>query len=261
MASSCKKILIVDDEASIRRLLKRCFEGAGFETLEAETGDEMFSQLAEKDISLITLDIGLGSQDGLELARKVRMSHDVPIVMITGKGDLIDTVVGLEVGADDYIAKPFELREVLARVRAVLRRYEHKPNMASELPQATDNSIKPPSETNIDTVETAGSSYRFNNWVLDTSSRELHDPNNKLSELTTAQYELLALLVAHPRQVLSRDKIMDLLKGCDWSPTDRTIDNQISRLRGKLNQPESESQLIKTIRGAGYMFNAQVEKI
>lgn len=258
MADSSKTILIVDDEASIRRLLRRCFEGAGFETVEAATGDEMFSALAKTDISLITLDIGLGSQDGLELARKVRMSHQVPIIMVTGKGDLIDTVVGLEVGADDYIAKPFELREVLARVRAVLRRYENGSVTPPAPPVAPDSTTKPQTEPEPD--QAAGSSYQFNNWVLNTSSRELYDADNKLSELTTAQYELLVLLVTHPRQVLSRDKIMDLLKGCDWSPTDRTIDNQISRLRRKLNQPESESQLIKTVRGAGYMFNAQVEK-
>jgi len=228
-------------------------------------------QLTNFQIDLITLDIGLGAHDGLELARAIRKEHNIPIVMVTGKGDLIDTVVGLEVGADDYITKPFELREVLARVRAVLRRYESQTTSTNN--QSTTTSIDQPvyqktihksddlASNNDGYHENPGQCYRFNQWLLDSASRELFDPQQKYCELTTTEFELLNLLVRHSRQVLTRDQIMDQLKGNDWVPTDRTIDNQISRLRRKLRTEDESTTLIKTIRGAGYMFNAKVEKL
>lgn len=272
------KLLIVDDESSIRRLLKRCFEGAGYEVVEADSGESLYEMLGTHRIDLITLDIGLGSQDGLELARTIRQKHDIPIIMVTGKGDLIDTVVGLEVGADDYITKPFELREVLARTRAVLRRYETKvatPVTDQDQPAAggatTENTAPEPASASTEqfattsantsrTIENPGQCYEFNGWWLDIASRELTDPDNQACELTTAEFELLKLLVTHPRHVLTRDQIMDNLKGNDWVPSDRTIDNQVSRLRRKLHTASSTGQLVKTVRGAGYMFNANVKR-
>lgn len=260
-----KKLLIVDDENSVRRLLKRCFEGAGYLVEEACDGTQLWEKLSNEDIDLITLDIGLGEHDGLELAKSIRQTHNVPIVMVTGKGDLIDTVVGLEVGADDYVSKPFELREVLARVKAVLRRYDIQ---KAQLPNAAPNlnAVEPESNKanknnesdNNNIVELNQQCYEFNGWQLNAASRELHKPDSSYCELTTAEYELLLVMVKNARQVLSRNQIMDLLKGTDWHPTDRTIDNQISRLRRKLDSENNQQQLIKTIRGVGYMFNASV---
>lgn len=163
--------------------------------------------------------------------------------MVTGKGDLIDRVVGLEVGADDYIAKPFHLREMLARVRSVLRRSGVRKEAAVEAPAQSDQLI-----------------YRFDHWELNLTRRELREPDGTLCPLTTAELELLTVLVKRPGHVMSRDTIMDLLKGHDWAANDRAIDSQISRLRKKLGADLEATSLIKTIRGVGYSFTAKVTK-
>ncbi len=238
MSESQTTILVVDDEAPVRRLLRNCFEKESFSVFEAATRAEMQEQLSAETIDLITLDIALGSEDGLEIAREVRSDHTVPIIMVSGKGDLIDTVVGLEVGADDYITKPFELREVIARVRAVLRRYQ---------------SVKKNSNTESNT-----SLHKFDNWILNSTTRELQDTAGNSVALTTGEYELLYVFVTNPRRVLSRDQIMDNLKGREWMPNDRTIDNQVARLRKKLETADDPQPLIKTVRGAGYLFTAEV---
>jgi len=228
-------ILIVDDEAPVRKLLRRCFEKESFAVVEAANRAAIRDQLTAHDIDLITLDITLGNENGLEIAREIRAEQSVPIIMVSGKADLIDTVVGLEVGADDYITKPFELREVIARVRAVLRRYQP----GSAAPKA----------------QSAVTLHKFADWTLNSTSRELYDSKQSVS-LTTGEYELLYVFVCNAQRVLSRDQIMDNLKGRDWLPNDRTIDNQVARLRKKLGD-ESQS-LIKTVRGAGYLFTASV---
>lgn len=207
---------------------------------EAATSEELFKLIKAGDVDLITLDLTLGSENGLEVARNLRASSEIPIIMVTGKGDLIDRVVGLELGADDYIAKPFHLREMLARVRTVLRRTGKQGGKAATEP--VQNELK----------------YRFDDWQLNPTKRELHEPGGALCHLTTAEFDLLAVLIKRPGHVLSRDAIMDLLKGHEWAANDRAIDSQISRLRKKLGG-DSES-LIKTIRGAGYCFTAKVTK-
>lgn len=212
---------------------------------EASNGAEMHAMLQQHDIDLVTLDISLDGEDGLDLARELRSKNPVPIIMVSGKGDLIDTVVGLEVGADDYISKPFELREVVARVRAVLRRY-----------QPTDG--QQPVATISATQSNGIQKYRFENWTLDITTRELLDVDNNIVAITTGEFDLLLLFVTSPRRVLSRDQIMDSLKGNEWLPNDRTIDNQVARLRKKLVSEDSKSSLIKTVRGAGYLFTAEV---
>jgi DNA-binding response OmpR family regulator len=192
----------------------------------------------------VTLDLNLGGEDGLELARQIRAKNDVPIIMISGKGDTIDRVVGLELGADDYISKPFHLREVLARVRAVLRRYET--GAASSGAAA----------------ETAASGrFRFEHWTLDTARRDLFSRDGAPQGLTTAEFNLLEILVSRPGRVLSRDNIMDLLKGADWSPVDRTIDNLVARLRRKVEPDPDAPRLIKTVRGVGYVFTPEVSRV
>jgi two-component system OmpR family response regulator len=236
-------ILIVDDEAEIRLILRRLFEREAFAVSDAKDGTELFAALERSPVSLITLDLRLGGEDGLELARRVRMKDNVPIVMISGKGDPIDRVVGLELGADDYISKPFHLREVLARVRAVLRRYE----TANEAASLERGRKSPPK-------------YRFADWVLDITRRELCSKTGVRQELTTAEFNLLEIFIARPARVLSRDNLMDLLKGVEWSPVDRTIDNLVGRLRKKIETQADTPELIKTVRGIGYVFTGEVAR-
>jgi two-component system, OmpR family, response regulator len=231
-------ILIVDDEAEIRLLLRRLFEREGFAVSEAADGAGLFAALERGPVSLVTLDLRLGGEDGLELARRVRMKDNLPIVMISGKGDPIDKVVGLELGADDYISKPFHLREVLARVRAVLRRYEA--------------AAAPPERGQ------AGDKHRFAGWVLDIARRELRAQGGALQELTTAEFNLLEIFLARPARVLTRDNLMDLLKGAEWSPVDRSIDNLVGRLRKKIEARPDAPELIKTVRGVGYVFTGEI---
>jgi two-component system, OmpR family, response regulator len=230
-------ILIVDDEPKVRTLLRRCLEGEGFAVSEAKDGAEMRACLDREAVSLITLDLNLGRENGLDLAREVRKERNVPIIMLTGKGDAIDRVVGLEVGADDYLAKPFELRELVARVRAVLRRAQ-----PAERPTS------------------AGHCYTFAGWIFDIHQRSLKRSDGAEQELTTSEFNLLEAFVKRPHRVLSRDDIMDLLKGQDWSPLDRSIDNLVARLRKKVEHDPDHPTLIKTVRGVGYTFTAQVER-
>ena len=227
-------ILVVDDDALIRATLRDCLEIDGYSVSEASTGKELFAHLAATPTDLITLDLGLGRESGLDIARQVRARADVPIIMVTGKGDTIDRIVGLELGADEYITKPFHVREVLARVRAVLRR-----NAGAKTQAPADR-------------------LSFAGWTLDTGRRELTDASDRAHDLTTAEYDLLLLFLERPQRALSRDTIMDLLKGHDWTPFDRSIDSLIVRLRKKLEP--SESPLIKTVRGVGYVFAAEVRK-
>jgi two-component system phosphate regulon response regulator OmpR len=178
------------------------------------------------------------------LAREIRATSEVPIVIVTGKGDVIDRVTGLEVGADDYMTKPFELREVLARVRAVLRRSQGQSGSARE--QAAQ-------------ALGAGQGWCFAEWQLDPVRRELLASDGAPVELTTGEYELLFALVTHPNRVLDRDQIMDLVHGRDWNPFDRSIDTQIGRLRKKIEPDPKHPSLIKTVRGAGYIFTPKVK--
>jgi DNA-binding response OmpR family regulator len=234
-------IIIVDDDADVRATLKAALAPEGFAVSEARSGHELMMAMNAAVPDLITLDLNLSGEDGLKLARDVRTRWNVPIIMVTGKSDAIDRVVGLELGADDYITKPFHIREVLARIRAVLRRYESGREAKSA--SAGDREC-----------------FEFEGWILDLPRRELRAPSNEVCELTTAEYELLAILVQRAGRVLSRDNIMDLMRGHEWSPLDRTIDGLVARLRRKL-EPESERpRLIKTVRSVGYVFGLEVRK-
>lgn len=235
------KILVVDDEPEIRRLLRTCFEREGYAVAEAADAAGTRAALEQDMVSLVTLDLALGEEDGLSLAREIRAKHDVPIVMVSGKGDTVDRIVGLEIGADDYITKPFNLREVLARVRSVLRRHDGS--------SRTGSASAPAHEM-----------YEFAGWTLDVTSRELKDEKGVLRDLTTAEFNLLEMFARRPHRALTRDEIMDILKGHDYSPLDRSIDALVSRLRRKIKSNSSTSPQIKSIRGIGYMFASDVRR-
>lgn len=235
------QILVVDDDPKVRLLLKRCFEQEGYGVHQASTSGEVADCLASESINLITLDLNLGQDDGLDIARNIRATSEIPIIIVSGKGELIDRVVGLELGADDYIAKPFHIREVLARVRSVLRRSEAVTS-------------KP-----TDGKDTYSDRLAFNGWVADFDKLELRC-GDEVCDITTGEFRLLEAFLRNPQIVLSRDRLMDLLKGHDWTPLDRSIDNQVSRLRKRIESDPSNPVLIRTVRGAGYKFTGDIEE-
>jgi DNA-binding response OmpR family regulator len=234
-------IVVVDDDPKIRTLLRRALEPEGYRVSEAAGSEELFALLRGKQVDLITLDLTLRNEDGLEIARRIRSESQVPIIMVTGKGDMIDRVVGLELGADDYITKPFHVREVLARIRTVLKR-----------------TAKNRTATGGDTASDKSSIIHFDGWQLDLPKRELTSPNGSPCALTTAEFDLLVVFVMRPNRVLTRDFIMEHLKGDDWAANDRAIDTQVARLRKKLESKRDRPSLIKTVRGLGYSFTADV---
>ena len=236
-------VLVVDDEAEVRALLREYFELEGYRVSEAGDGTEMRAHLEKHPVTLITLDVNMPGQDGFALAREIRAQRNVPIIMISGKQDAIDRVIGLELGADDFITKPFNLREVLARVRAVLRRYQHDDRPGASL-----------------AGQPKDMRYSFDGFSLSIARRELTDGNGHPIELTAAEFNLLELFVTRPSRVMTRDNIMDALKGHEWSPMDRSIDTLVARLRKKVEVDTEHPRLIKTVRGVGYVLAADVQK-
>jgi DNA-binding response OmpR family regulator len=240
-------ILVVDDDPKIRTLLRNVLEGEGFAVREAETAAQVMAQIADSAPVLVTLDIHLGAENGIEIAREIRRTSHVPIIMDTGKDDVIDRVVGLEVGADDYITKPFHVREVIARVRSVLRRSDVAGQGAQDTAtvQGTEASV----------------AYRFDGLTAIPDQLELLDRDDAPSGLTSGDFKLLTVFLTRPKRVLSRDQLMDLTGGTEWNPLDRAIDNQIARLRKKIERDPSDPKLIKTVRGVGYTFAQDVEVV
>ncbi len=232
-------ILIVDDDPRICRLLQRYLEQEGYRIYTASNGKEMRLRLAEVEVNLVLLDIRLPDEDGFTLMKELRTRANLAIIMVTGKADPLDKVVGLELGADDYVTKPFNERELLARVRSVLRRTSQA-NPATEVA---------PSRTVA----------CFAGWQLDLSAYELTSPEGARVFLTTREFQLLAALVQSPQQVLTRDKILDLLAGRDWTPIDRSIDVLIGKLRKKLGDNTPHPNLVKTVRGIGYKLASPVK--
>ncbi len=232
-------ILIVDDDQQIRLLVARFLQRHGYRVTGAPDGHAMREALRSAPMDLIVLDLMLPNSSGLDLCREVRAVSAVPIIMLTARSDETDRIVGLEMGADDYLGKPFSPRELLARIRAVLRRARSR----------ADHGLS----------AEAGVKY-FEGWRLDLRRRELTSPANVLVDLSTGEFDLLVALVDHPNRVLSREALMELAKTRSADPFDRTIDVQISCLRRKLEADENGSQLIKTVRGAGYMFAPSVER-
>lgn len=236
-------ILIVDDDREIRDLLSRFLARHGYRVSVAGDGRAMRKAFADGAIDLVILDLMLPGDDGLTLCRELRSSSAVPIVMLTAMGEEVDRIVGLEIGADDYIAKPFNPRELLARVRAVLRRVGAPAGGLAGARRAE-----------------ATQAVRFAGWRLDLDSRDLTAPDGTLVSLSGGEFGLLAAFVLHPQRVLSRDQLLDLARGRGANAFDRSIDVQISRLRRKIEADPREPALIKTVRGGGYMFTATVER-
>src|SRR5215469_4849111 len=234
-------ILIVDDQREICDLVQEYLSGEGYRVSIAHDGPGMRRVIAQDSIDLVILDLMLPGEDGLTLARSLREESSVGIIILTGRGETVDRIIGLEMGADDYLPKPFHLRELLARVKSVLRR-------ASSRAQ------------NDKTVSlSARAKARFAGWHLDLSTRELVSPTGGEVRLTTGEFDLLAAFVNNANQVLSRDRLLDLARNREAGPFDRTIDVQVGRLRRKLEDDPQRPTMIKTVRGSGYIFTPSVE--
>jgi DNA-binding response OmpR family regulator len=229
---SGNRLLIVDDDPAVRRMLVEYLQGHGFEVAEADNGAAMRGQLAASIPDLVLLDLGLPGEDGLSLARYLRENTSCGIVMVTGTAGTIDRIVGLEVGADDYIAKPFEPRELLARIKSVLRRLQPAASAASR----------------------ANKRLRVGRCEIDLAARRLTGPDGNDVALTAMEFDLLKAFIGHPNQVLTRDQLLNMTRDRDWEPFDRSIDIRITRLRRKIEPDPESPRVIQTVRGAGYMY-------
>lgn len=237
--ASTPHILVVDDNREIRDLVAKFLTKDGFRVSMAEDGKAMRKLLRESKIDLIVLDLMLPGEDGLTLCRQLRAESSIPVIMLTAKGEEIDRVIGLEMGADDYVAKPFSSRELLARIKAVLRRVQSLP----------------PSQESMET-----GNFRFAGWKLDTARRELESADGVIVPLSTGEYDLLLALLQHPQRVLSRDQLLDLARGRAAAAFDRSVDTQVSRIRRKIEENPKEPEIIKTVWGGGYMFTPSVSR-
>jgi two-component system OmpR family response regulator len=226
------RVLVVDDDPAVRRMLVDYLSTHGYEVREAVSGAAMRKELERAVPAVVLLDIGLPGEDGLTLARYLRERHELGIIMVTGAGDVVDRVAGLEVGADDYIAKPFDPRELRARLKSVLRRLESKPGKKAP----------------------AAEKIPVGRCLLDMKSRTLTDAKGREIAITAMEFELLRALIEHPNQVLSRDQLLTMTRNREWEPFDRSIDIRITRLRRKVEDDPAHPRAIRTVRGAGYMF-------
>lgn len=230
-------VLIVDDDQQIRTMLARFLGEHGMRVTQAADGEHMFKTLETGRFDVIVLDVMMPGDDGFTLCRKLRGESAIPLILLTARNSETDRIVGLELGADDYVTKPFNPRELLARIRALLRRANAQPQAAQRLASAI---------------------YHFAGWTLDTSRRALHSPQGVLTELTTGEFDLLVAFVEHPQRVLNRDQLLDLARGRVSLAFDRSIDVQVSRLRRKIEGDPDAPTLIKTVRNGGYFFTAVV---
>lgn len=232
-------ILVVDDHREIRELVSRALTKEGFRVSVAADGKAMRKVLADGQIDLILLDLMLPGEDGLALCRGLRAESNIPIIMLTAKGEEVDRVIGLEMGADDYLAKPFGSRELIARIRAVLRR--------SRMEASGEHRRKP-------------KLFRFDRWALNAEARELLRDDGVTMPLSTGEYDLLLALVERPQRVLNRDQLLDLARGRSAAALDRSIDTQVSRLRKKIEADPGDPKIIQTVWGGGYIFTPAVSQ-
>ena len=231
------QILIVDDDHEIRTLLADYLQTNGYRCFMAAEGRTMWQALNGHDIDLVVLDLNLPGEDGLTLCRNLRAKSSTPVIMLTARNEPLDRILGLEMGADDYLPKPFEPRELLARIRSVLRR-------SAGQGQSINNKIQ---------------FLRFAGWTLDLIARHLIDPNEMVVVLSGAEFRMLKIFLEHPNRVLNRDQLLNMTQGRDADPFDRSIDIQISRIRQKLGEDARSPQIIKTVRNGGYVLAVNVE--
>ena len=239
MTKTRPHLLVIDDEASIREPLAKYLERQGFRITEASDAAVGRSSLSAYDIDLVLLDIMMPGEDGLSLCRHIAATDGPPVILLTAKSEETDRIIGLEIGADDYVVKPFSPRELVARIKVVLRR-------------VSNGSPK---------IGTAGDSYGFAGWTLNTAEQSLFDPGGVLIPLSSGEYRMLEALVQRAGQVLTRDQLLDLTRGREAGPFDRAIDNQVSRLRKKIEIDPKDPVHIKTIWGGGYRFSTEVRQI
>jgi len=231
-------IAVLDDEVDITQLLAGYLASHGFRVSQFHAGHTLMARMASDPPALVLLDLGLPGEDGFAIARQLREHWQCGLVIVTGRGDAVDKVVGLEVGADDYVTKPFDLRELLARIKAVLRRVAPQPAATAALA----------------TAQPELSQLCFSGWRLDIAARRLCDPDGRDVALTSGEFDLLCTFARHPGRVLSRDFLIEATRGREAGPFDRTIDVQVGRLRKKLEPDAVQPQIIKSVRGAGYIL-------
>ncbi|WP_431052882.1 response regulator transcription factor [Roseateles sp. L2-2] len=243
-------VAILDDEPDITQLLAAYLGSHGFRTTQLHTGRALMDLMTADTPDLVLLDLGLPGEDGFLIARQLREHWRCGLVIVTGRGDAVDKVVGLEVGADDYVTKPFDLRELVARAKAVLRRLAPAPAVATA-PTAVPVPVPMP-------VAEAHTLLHFDGWTVDVAARRVTGPGGEEAALTTGEFDLLHIFLLHPGRVLSRDFLLEQTRGRESGPFDRTIDVQVGRLRRKLGAESGEGQWIKSVRGAGYLFAPRV---
>ncbi len=232
-----QKLLIVDDEASLREPLAEYLSRQGFVVSQAASAADARNHLRDNKPDLVLLDVMMPGEDGLSLCRHLTESHALPTIFLTARGEATDRIVGLEIGADDYVVKPFEPRELVARIRSVLRR-------------STRGSAEAP-ENEV---------FEFEGWMLDPLKRRLVDPEGAVVAISSAEFRLLVAFLEHPRQVLDRDRLLDMVQGREAHLFDRAVDNQVSRLRRKIEADSRNPQVIQTVWGGGYMLAAEVHR-
>ena len=234
--NSALHIAVLDDEVDITQLLANYLQSHGYRVTKLHNGGSLMELMRADPPALVLLDLGLPGEDGFSIARKLREHWRCGLVIVTGRGDSVDKVVGLEVGADDYVTKPFDLRELLARIKAVLRR------------------MAPGESTALANADSPRSKLRFAGWELDSASRRLTSPQGQNVAVTTSEFDLLCAFTQHAGRVLSRDFLLEQTRGREAGPFDRTIDVQVGRLRKKLEADVDDPQIIKSVRGAGYIL-------
>jgi two-component system, OmpR family, response regulator len=237
-------ILLVEDDAEIRELVARYLEKQQMDVRVAADGREMDAALAQRGADLIILDLNLPGENGLSICRRLRQDGGTPIVILTAQGEEVDKVVALELGADDYVVKPFSARELLARIRAILRRtHARSENGAERTPRGA-----------------AGELYRFAGWTMDLATRQIETPEGASLSLTGAEFDLLHAFCEHPNRILTRDQLISMTHGRGAGPFERSVDILISRLRQRIEDNPKTPKFIKTVRSEGYMFTAEVSR-